>query len=53
VFFFFQLKSIDSAFGVIVEEEDLFFVASSSLDNLFTGRTTTAKKHVLLFFQFG
>jgi hypothetical protein len=37
-------------FFVVVEEEGVFFLASSSFNSLFTGRTTTVKKHLRLFY---
>jgi len=39
--FFFQLILLGS--GFVVEEEGKFFLASSSLNSLFTGRTTKVK----------
>jgi len=48
IVFFFQLDTAN--FRVVVEEEGMFFLASSSLNSLVTGRTTTEKIHLLLFF---
>ena len=44
--FFFQLVLFGS--GFVVEEEGKFFLASSFLKSLFTGRTTTAEKNFVV-----